>query len=55
MHELMLQAGVKGMSKRSKLIPCTYYTFTCTSENAAALTKENAAALMLTLLLLCSK
>ena len=22
MHELMFQAGVKGMSKRSELIPC---------------------------------
>ena len=24
MHELMFQAGVKGMSKRSELIPCIY-------------------------------
>ena len=25
MHELMLQAGVKGMSERSELIPCIIY------------------------------
>ena len=25
MHELMFQAGVKGMSERSELIPCNYY------------------------------
>ena len=25
MHELMFQAGVKGMSERSELIPCMYY------------------------------
>ena len=25
MHELMFQAGVKGMSERSELIPCTVY------------------------------
>ena len=25
MHELMFQAGVKGMSERSELIPCKYY------------------------------
>ena len=25
MHELMFQAGVKGMSERSELIPCTIY------------------------------
>ena len=24
MHELMFQAGVKGMSERSELIPCIY-------------------------------
>ena len=27
MHELMFQAGVKGMSERSKLIPCIVYRF----------------------------
>ena len=26
MHELMFQAGVKGMSERSELIPCTSIT-----------------------------
>ena len=26
MHELMFQAGVKGMSERSELIPCTCIT-----------------------------
>ena len=26
MHELMFQAGVKGMSERSELIPCKLYT-----------------------------
>ena len=25
MHELMFQAGVKGMSERSELIPCTIH------------------------------
>ena len=25
MHELTFQAGVKGMSERSELIPCIYY------------------------------
>ena len=25
MHDLMFQAGVKGMSERSKLIPCIEY------------------------------
>ena len=25
MHELMFQAGVKGMSERSELIPCNNY------------------------------
>ena len=25
MHELMFQAGVKGMSERSELIPCRIY------------------------------
>ena len=28
MHELMFQAGVKGKSERSELIPCTYYNAT---------------------------
>ena len=26
MHELMFQAGVKGMSERSELIPCSILT-----------------------------
>ena len=26
MHELMFQAGVKGMSERGELIPCIYYS-----------------------------
>ena len=26
MNELMFQAGAKGMSERSELIPCNYYT-----------------------------
>ena len=31
MHELMFQAGVKGMSERSELIPCILYiASTCT-------------------------
>ena len=29
MHELMFQAGVKGMSERSELIPCIYYNSSC--------------------------
>ena len=28
MHELMFQAGVKGMSERSELIPCSTYIYT---------------------------
>ena len=28
MHELMFQAGVRGMSERSKLIPCHYTNVT---------------------------
>ena len=28
MNELMFQAGVKGMSERSELIPCIYYIYT---------------------------
>ena len=33
MHELMFQAGVKGMSERSELIPCHHYTNTvCDAE-----------------------
>ena len=27
MHELMFQAGVKGMSERSELIPCISYNY----------------------------
>ena len=27
MHELMFQAGVKGMSERSELIPCIIYRY----------------------------
>ena len=27
MHELMFQAGVKGMSERSELIPCNIYIY----------------------------
>ena len=30
MHDLMFQAGVKGMSERSKLIPCIEYNVCCT-------------------------
>ena len=29
MHELMFQAGVKGMSERSELIPCIYIIIIC--------------------------
>ena len=28
MNELIFQAGVKGMSERSELIPCNYYLYT---------------------------
>ena len=33
MHELMFQAGVKGMSERSELIPCNnYYSLTASDK-----------------------
>ena len=36
MHELMFQAGVKGMSERSELIPCNRYNTIVTSASACS-------------------
>ena len=49
MHELMFQAGVKGMSERSELIPCIYIymydrllpPYMCTSQYKCTLTDHH--------------